>query len=132
MCLRMLRHTTRLLVTLRERILFSPAGHEGQQLYQGQLALREDAPSTYGLSTSALTIGTLPDDGVSLGRVLVDGPESVARFTCAGVCQKLTLCHEFDCVLCGHGGQGQVPQTPLLDEILGLLRNDGRVHQVGR
>ena len=28
------------------------------------------------------------------------------------------------------GGQGQVPQTPLLDEILGLRRDDGEVHQM--
>ena len=32
-------------------------------------------------------------------------------------------------VLCGGGGQGQVPQSPLLDEILGLVRNDSWVHQ---
>ncbi len=75
-------------------------------------------------------IWALPDDAINTLLVLMDGPESVAGLAHAGVCQKLTLCHEFHSVLSHGGGQCQIPQSPLLDKILWLLRNDRRVHQV--
>ncbi len=131
MCLCVLCHTTRLLVALKEWILFCPAVHKGQELDQGQLAAREDTAFTYRLFTPALMIGTLPDDGVSLGRVLVDFSQPIAGATHAGVAQKLLFYPKLGGVCHGGGGQGQVSRTPLLDEILGLLRDDGRVHRVG-
>ncbi len=45
----------------------------------------------YRLLTPALTIGTLPDNGVSLGRVMVDHSQPIACTTHAGVTQKLPL-----------------------------------------
>ena len=77
-----------------------------------------------------MTVWAPPEDAINT-LVLVDSPKSVAGFTHAPVGQKLTLCHEFHCVLCGGGGQGEAPQSPLLDDILRLLRNGGRIHQMG-
>ncbi len=45
--------------------------------------------------------------------------------------RNFLLTTNFYGVICGGGGQGQVPQRPLLDEILRLLRNGGRIHQMG-
>ncbi len=43
--------------------------------------------------------------------------------------KSLRCAMNFSVLSCG-GGQGQIPQSPLLDKILWLLRNDRRVHQV--
>ncbi len=67
---------------------------------------------------------------ISHFRDLVDCPQPVACTTHAGIAKKLSLYHKLSGVLRGGGGQGQVPQTQLLDKILGLLRDYGRVHQV--
>ena len=71
-------HTSRLLIAAIQWIFSCPTVYEGEELHQGQLALREEAAFTYRLFTSALTIGTLPDDSVSLSRALVDCPQPVA------------------------------------------------------
>ncbi len=64
--------------------------------------------------------------------VLVDGPQSVASSTSAVVGKKLMFCWKFEDVLYGTGSQGQIPQCPLLNELLRLLGNGGRVQLMSR
>ncbi len=77
------------------------------------------------LLTLALTIWALPDNVVDLGSFWVDCPEPVpctTRARIAYIAQKLALWVE--------GAREQVPQTPLLDEIMGLLKVRGRVDEM--
>ncbi len=90
-------HATRLLIAAIELIVNCPAVYDGKEMHQRQLAARGETVMVYWLSTLTLTIWALPDNAINTPLALVDGPESVAGLTHAGVGQKLTLCHEFDC-----------------------------------
>ncbi len=60
----------------------------------------------------------------------MDCPWPVACTTHAGVGEKLSPYHKLNGVIGGGGCQGQIPQCPLLDKVLRLLRNSGRIHEM--
>ncbi len=75
-----------------------------------------------------MTIGRLPDNVINLTLLLIGYPGPVVSAAHAGVGKELPMNQDLDGVLYNSNGQGQIPQTLPLDEVMRLRKNVGKVY----